>query len=108
MASEAKLTTWAGESSHPVLRFLRTTLAPLLLMLVTPPAAVVFWIVCTHLDGSLMRLFTREGLRTALAHFPLPEWRAAAIIAVFLAVELVLLKALPGKTYYGPLSPTGA
>jgi 7-dehydrocholesterol reductase len=106
--SPAKLTTWAGESAHPAARFVRTTLGPLLLMIVTPPAAIVFWIVCTHLGGSLSALLTAGGLRTAAAHFPWPTWSAAAIIAVFLAVELALLAGLPGKIYEGPLSPTGA
>lgn len=107
-ASSEKLTTWAAKSESPVLRFVRMTLGPLFLMLVTPPAAIVFWIVCTHLEGSLSRLFTREGLSIAIAHFPRPSWAAAAILGVFLVVELVLLLALPGKTYLGPLSPTGA
>ncbi len=106
--SEADLTTWAGRGDHPSVRFVRMTLGPLALMLVTPPAAIVFWIVCTYLDGSILRLFTAEGLRTALARFPWPTWQAAAILAVFLGVELLLLVALPGKTYEGPLSPTGA
>lgn len=105
---QQKLTTWAGRSENATIRFFRTTLAPLFLMLVTPPAAIVFWIVCTHLDGSLLRLLSEEGLRTATAHFPLPTLKAAAIIAVFLVVELALLKGLPGKTFEGPLSPTGA
>ena len=104
----ARLTTWAGQSERPALRALRTTVGPLLLMLVTPPAAIVFWLVCTYLEGSLLRLASREGLQIALAHFPWPTWKAAAIIAVFLGVELVLLMGLPGKIYEGPLSPTGA
>jgi len=108
MPSTQKLTTWAGDSERPAVRFFRTTVAPLFLMLVTPPAAIVFWIVCTHLDGSLQRLFTTGGLRTAVDRWPWPTWRAAALIAVFLAVQLVLLKVLPGKSYDGPLSPTGS
>lgn len=106
--SSADLTTWAARADRPAVRFVRMTLGPLALMLVTPPAAIVFWIVCTHLDGSLLRLFTAEGLRVALARFPWPTWRAAGILAAFLAVELLLLVALPGKRYEGPLSPTGA
>lgn len=107
-ANPEKLTTWAAKSETPVLRFVRMTLGPLFLMLVTPPAAIVFWIVCTHLGGSLSRLFTREGLDVAIARFPWPTWTAAGIIGVFLVVELLLLLILPGETYLGPLSPTGA
>ena len=107
-ATPEKLTTWAAKSESPALRFLRMTVGPLLLMLVTPPAAIVFWIVCTHLGGSLSRLLTEEGLAIAIARFPKPTWAAAGILGVFLAVELVLLLALPGKTYLGPLIPTGA
>jgi 7-dehydrocholesterol reductase len=106
--SDTDLTTWAGRDDRPAVRFFRMTAVPLALMLVTPPAAIVLWIVCTYLDGSILRLFTAEGLGVAIARFPWPSWRAAAILAVFLVVELVLLIALPGKTYEGPLSPTGA
>lgn len=105
---QEKLTTWAGRSESAAGRFVRMTLGPLFLMVVTPPAAIVFWIVCTYLDGSLSRLFSAEGLRIALEHFPWPTWRAAALISIFLAVELLLLKGLPGKLYEGPLSPSGA
>lgn len=106
--SPERLTTWAGKGGSPASRFVRMTLGPLLLMLVTPPAAIVFWIVCTHLDGSLARLFSAEGLRVAIERFPAPTWKAAAILATFLGVELALLLALPGRTFEGPLSPTGA
>jgi 7-dehydrocholesterol reductase len=106
--SEGDPTTWAGRGDGPAVRFLRRTLGPLTLMLVTPPAAIVFWIVCTHLDGSLLRLFTAEGLATAAERFPWPTWQAAAMLAGFLAVELALLVVLPGDAYAGPLSPTGA
>ena len=104
----ARLTTWAGQSTSGAARFVRMTLGPLLLMVLTPPAAIVFWIVCTHLDGSLVRLFSAEGLRVALEHFPAPSWAAAAILATFLGVELALLLALPGRIYEGPLAPSGA
>ncbi|MEZ4299123.1 MAG: hypothetical protein R3B70_29510 [Polyangiaceae bacterium] len=107
-SSTAGLTTWAARADTPATRFVRMTLVPLLLMLLTPPAAIVFWIVCTHLDGSLARLLTSEGLRVAIEKFPMPSFRAALILGVFLAVELILLVGLPGKTYEGPLSPTGA
>jgi 7-dehydrocholesterol reductase len=104
----AKLTTWAGQSERPAFRFFRTTVAPLFLMLVTPPAAIVFWIVCTHMGGSLLTVLSARGLRIVYDQWPWPTWKAAAIISVFLAVELLLLMLLPGKTYEGPLSPTGS
>jgi hypothetical protein len=40
---------------------LRTFLGPLLLMVSTPPAALLAFGVCRHLDGSVARLLTAEG-----------------------------------------------
>jgi 7-dehydrocholesterol reductase len=86
---------------------LRTTVGPLLLVLTTPPAVVLFWIACTHLDGSLLRLLSREGLETVLREFPRPTWTAAAILLAFAAFEAALLLLLPGRTIEGPVTPTG-
>ncbi len=99
--------TWAGRRRSRIAELFRTTVAPLLLVLVTPPAVVLFWIACTYLDGSLLRLLTAEGVAAVVDHFPKPSLAAVAIIVVFAAFELGLLKLLPGKTYDGPVTPTG-
>ncbi len=108
-SSPGKLTTWAAGSGNPVIQFIRTTLGPLLLILVTPPAAIIFWIVCTFepFNGSLAPLFSMAGWRSVAVHWPWPSLRAAAIVLVFVVVEIVLLLGLPGKTFEGPLTPSG-
>ena len=41
-AFAGKLTTWAAGSDSPIVHFIRTTPDPLLLILFTPPAAIIF------------------------------------------------------------------
>jgi hypothetical protein len=104
-----KLTTWAAGSESPVVEFVRTTIGPLLLILSTPPAAIMFWIVCTFqpFNGALAPLLTTAGWRSVFAHWPWPSTSAAAIVFVFVAVEGILLQWLPGKIFEGPITPTG-
>lgn len=104
------LTTWAAPSDRRAVHFLRTTLGPLLLILATPPAGILFWIVCTFapFNGSLLPLLRGEGWQAVAAHWPAPSLRAAAIVLGFMAFQALLLIALPGKEYLGPLTPSGA
>ena len=107
MATTQKLTTWAGESEQPGVHFLRRTVGPLLIMLLTPPAAILFWIVCRFepFNGSLLPLFSRAGWQSIGANWPWPSFQAAAIVLGFLLFEAILLKFLPGKRYEGPVTP---
>jgi hypothetical protein len=104
-----RLTTWAADSESRVVEFVRSTLGPLALMLVTPPAAVVFWIVCNFepFDGALVPLLGAEGWRAVARHFPRPTWDAVSVVLVFAAFEAALLRWLPGPTYLGPITPAG-
>jgi 7-dehydrocholesterol reductase len=99
--------TWAGKAETSLGHVFRTSIGPLLLMLVTPPAAVLFWIVCEHLHGSLSELLTVAGWQTVVAHFPRPTWKAVEILLLFAALQTVLLLVLPGKRFEGPLTPNG-
>lgn len=109
-SSAEKLTTWAAASRNPTVHFIRTTLGPLLLILATPPAAILFWIVCTFapFNGALTPLLTAAGWRSVAAHWPWPSLPAAAIVLGFALVEGILLQWLPGKVYEGPITPTGS
>ncbi len=40
-------------------------------------------------------------------HWPWPSLSAAAILLVFLGLEIALLQWLPGKTFAGPITPAG-
>ncbi len=105
-----RLTTWAAGSDSRAVEFLRSTLGPLLLMLVTPPAAILLWIVCNFapFDGALTPLLTVEGWRAVADNFPHPSRQAVAMVLVFVAFEAVLLRWLPGKSFEGPITPAGS
>lgn len=109
-SSTEKLTTWAAASASPVVRFVRSTLGPLFLILFTPPAAILFWIVCTFepFNGSLLPLLSLSGWRSVAAHWPWPSLSAAALLLIFGVLEVILLQVLPGNTFEGPFTPTGA
>jgi 7-dehydrocholesterol reductase len=79
------------------------------LILSTPPAAIIFWIACSFepFDGSLLPLLTADGWRSVVANWPSPSAAAVQIILVFAVLEIVLLQWLPGKTFEGPITPTG-
>ncbi len=103
-----RLTSWAAGSENRVVQFVRTTLGPLVLILFTPPAAIIFWIVCTFepFNGSLLPLLRADGWQSVAAHWPWPSASAAAIVLVFVVVEILLLQGLPGKVFEGPITPT--
>ncbi|HEY2773777.1 MAG TPA: 7-dehydrocholesterol reductase [Candidatus Binatia bacterium] len=107
--SSEKLTTWAASSDNAFVEFVRSTVGPLLLILVTPPAAIIFWIVCTFepFNGALLPLFTTAGWQSVLAHWPWPTFSAAAIILGYATIQGALLQWLPGKTFEGPITPGG-
>ena len=107
--SAEKLTTWAAGSESHVVELIRTTLGPLLLILVTPPAAIIFWIVCTFepFNGALSPLLTGAGWHSVVAHWPWPSKSAAAIILVFVVLQGMLLQWLPGAIFEGPITPNG-
>jgi 7-dehydrocholesterol reductase len=108
-SSTEKLTTWAAGSENRFVHFIRTTLGPVCLILSTPPAAIIFWIVCTYepFNGSLSPLLTAAGWRAVAAHWPWPSLSAAAIVFAFVVVQVILLQWLPGKVFEGPFTPAG-
>src|SRR4051812_24312343 len=89
------------------MRHLRTTLFPLLLMLSTPILIIVVWMTATRYDGSLYKFITTIDWPTLVSEWPGPSLIAAKIIGIFALFEAILMVALPGKTHYGPVTPTG-
>ena len=108
-SSSKKLTTWAADSESPVIQFVRTTLGPLFLILFTPPAAIILWIVCTFdpFKGSVLPLLTAAGWRSIGMHWPWPSKSGLAIVLVFVVLQVILLQWLPGRVYEGPITPSG-
>ena len=93
---------------------LHTTILPAALLIVTPPITGLIWYTDTRLDGSITRLAEWIGsagivavLAQALGPVALGSPAAWAIIAVFAALELLLMRALPGPMSDGPVTPMG-
>jgi 7-dehydrocholesterol reductase len=105
---------WNIARLNEALKYLRQTLCPLLLILACPPTVFIFWYTNTALDGSLLKfweLVMQKGFFTLLGSIWSPylfgSWTAWIIIGVFAFFELLLMRFLPGKTYYGPVTPAG-
>lgn len=83
-------------------------------MLVCPPAATLFWYVNTELKGAFLPLweaFLSKGFFTTLYQIWSPYFfgtqTAWTILALFGVIQLLLMKLLPGRIFYGPLTPMG-
>ncbi len=83
--------------------WIRTTIGPLLLILLCPPAAMLMWHINVVNDGSLQN-FISQGLQIPLLFGSLIAWK---IIAVFAATQLIFMRIIPGKTFRGPITPKG-
>ncbi|MCB9230838.1 MAG: DUF1295 domain-containing protein [Bacteroidia bacterium] len=93
--------------------FLRHNL-PILLILLCPPTAILIWYTNEQLGGSFLELgkkFMDDGFFNALWDIWGPVFwgskTAWAILGIFAAVELVLLKVLPGKKKPGTTTAGG-
>ncbi|EFC36320.1 ERG4/ERG24 ergosterol biosynthesis family protein [Naegleria gruberi] len=102
------------KKDEPKLSWLHTHVAPLFLMLVTPPCAFLYWYTCEHLGGSVIALFNmfgKEGIINSIVSIVQPyilgSKVAWAIIVVFSILQLTLMKVLPGKKFNGPMTPKG-
>ncbi|MEI8366160.1 MAG: 7-dehydrocholesterol reductase [Parachlamydiaceae bacterium] len=94
--------------------WVRQTLFPLFLIVACPPTVFLFWYTCVSLDGSLYQLWElvqHQGFGSVLYSICSPYFfgtkTAWQIITVFAVFELALMKLLPGKLFYGPLTPAG-
>jgi len=90
----------------------RATLGPLLLMVVTPPFAIVYFHVVSQLDGDFVRLgyrFVQEGVIPTLYKIWPSPWDTTAwtMIGCFMGFQLLLMKLLPGKTFVATVTPKG-
>jgi 7-dehydrocholesterol reductase len=97
-------------TNSPLMRLL----APLMLILLCPPFAMLLWHTNIHLNGSyteLIRWIGEVGVLGAIREVWLPVFfgsvMAWKIIGIFAGIQLVLMRVLPGKKYNGPLTPMG-
>ncbi|OGV51984.1 MAG: 7-dehydrocholesterol reductase [Legionellales bacterium RIFCSPHIGHO2_12_FULL_42_9] len=93
---------------------IRSTLGPLLLILLCPPFVMLMWYTNTELGGSLgdlLDLMTQQSVFQVTYTIWKPYfWGSAtawAVISCFVVVEITLMCLLPGNTVYGPISPKG-
>jgi 7-dehydrocholesterol reductase len=95
-------------------RWLRETIVPLSLVTLCPPTAILLWYTHVHLGGSLSALghqLAQGGVLATLLSIWKPVFfgskAAWSIIGIFAAIELVLMRLLPGKPFHGPITPAG-
>lgn len=111
----------AAESKGMFPTWLRQSIGPLLLILVTQPFAFTMTYVNDsklggNMNGSLLALFhklidTRGGVIVEAFNATWPHGedatKVAQIILSFAIFQLILMKIVPGKIFKGPISPTG-
>lgn len=84
----------------------RTTLGPLLLMTATPVVAVLLTHLFVAHRGSLQSMLSAH--ESLLEIWPTPfDPQAWKLIMSFLGTQLVLMRIVPGKTSFGPVTPGG-
>lgn len=89
-------------------------IAPLLLVALCSPLIMLVWYTNVSLDGSCAKLFslfadvgvfsTIYDIWSPVFFGTAPAWK---ILGAFIALELFLMKALPGRKVHGPGSPRG-
>src|SRR3990167_11390988 len=95
-------------------RFIHNTLFPLFLIIICPPTVMLIWYTNTTLEGSLMalsHLFLTQGIFTTLYHLWKPVFWGTAqgwrLLGIFMVVQLLLMRIIPGKRFEGPITPQG-
>lgn len=95
-------------------RWIHFTFVPLFFLVLCPPAVFIFWYTNTSLLGSFQTLgglIAREGFFSTLGAMIAPvlfgSKTAWTIIGMFAGIQLLLMKIIPGKPFYGPITPKG-
>lgn len=86
--------------------WLTTRLVPLLLLLLSPPFALIAWVITAHYDGSVLAVLG-ASLHELMDRLPRPSLLAAAWLLGWLGFQYVLLRLLPGERHLGPVTPRG-
>jgi len=95
--------------------FFRRTFLSLLILFLAPIIVILLWYTHAHLDGSFLALFERFYERGFFVTVYIDAWRPVAfgspiawkIIGGFVALQIMLDIAVPGKKYNGPVTPKG-
>ncbi|RYY32673.1 hypothetical protein EON62_05080 [archaeon] len=101
---------WAHKGKSQGLLAGRETIGPLVLMAITPFAAILFVYANDKLGGSLATLAAElwnHPAATLEAAIVMPTWPAIRVLLAFAAFELLLMRVVPGKTFRGPVTANG-
>ena len=95
-------------------RWIRYAILPAFLTVFSPPTALFIWYTNVVHHGSLLALgdeFARVGIIGTVARVLGPVFfgsrTAWMMIAIYAAVELAMMKLLPGREWSGPITPRG-
>src|SRR3990167_10214038 len=94
--------------------FFQKTVVPLFLIIACPPAVILVWHINTSMNGSLLN-FIQIALQNGIWHTIWQIWKpvffgthaAWKIIFTFMAVQLILMRIVPGKRVTGPETAKG-
>lgn len=94
--------------------FLRNSIFPLFLIVCCPPAVMLIWYTNVSLDGSLQALWALFSQNGFLGTWDL-IWggvffgsaKAYTIIGIYMVIQLVLMRLMPGRRWSGPITPKG-
>src|SRR5579883_953495 len=96
------------------LNWFETTFLPVVLIILSPPTTLIIWYTNLYYRGSVSLLaadFVRFGPLEMIGRIWGPVFlgshTAWVILAVYGAVELLLMRVLPGRTSHGPLTNSG-
>lgn len=89
-------------------------IVPIFLVCVTPFFAMLMWHTAVELDGSFLSLWNEiitKGFLQVVNEVWFSRFFGTAtawkIIGVFAALQLILMRVLPGKKYTGTITPMG-
>lgn len=104
------MSDWSSTPSN----FATRTIVPALLVVVSPPAAMLLWHALAELDGSVSALvaeITRRGFVPVIQDVWLSRFFGSLLawemIGIFAALQILMLLLLPGSKYYGTVTPKG-
>nr|KAG5710282.1 hypothetical protein BaRGS_008998 [Batillaria attramentaria] len=104
----------ANPVTQALKHFVNRTLMPVFLITFVPNLVMMLWFAAVHCDGSyacLGNVFRERslvgGLQHIWSHVHTPSAPIVWIVAGYSVFALIIMRVLPGKTVYGPLTPKG-
>ena len=88
----------------------RRTFLPLFALLFSPLVVLLIWTINTAFGGSILAFVREQGFTFFYQYwkpFLLGTPVAWMIIAIFAAIQLTLMRLVPGKRFEGPITPKG-